>query len=387
MQYPTPDPGTRLPAVGTTIFSVMSALAVEHGAINLSQGYPDFDCPAELQAHVQRCMAEGLNQYAPMSGAPALCEAIAEKTLLHYDRKVDAGVEVTVTAGATEALFCAITALVRAGDEVIVFDPVYDSYEPAIHLAGGTAVRIPLRMSDYSIDWGRVADALSGKTRAIILNNPHNPTGATLARADLDTLAELLRDREIFVIADEVYEHIVFDGRAQQSIHRHAELAARSLVISSFGKTYHATGWKIGYCVAPKRLSEELRKVHQYVTFSVSTPLQHAYARFLRGDTDHFRKLPDFYQGKRDLFCALLQESRFAFQPSAGTYFQLADYSAIADTLDVEFSRWLTAEVGVAAIPVSVFQEAPDPKQRLVRFCFAKNDNTLRKAAEKLCQI
>ena len=381
------DPGTRLPEVGTTIFSVMSALATKHDAINLSQGYPDFDCPRELQENVRRFMAQGLNQYAPMGGVPALCEAISEKTQRLYDRMVDPVSEVTVTAGATEALFCAITALVRAGDEVIVFDPVYDAYEPAIHLAGGRARHIPLRASDYSVDWQRVADALGPKTRAVILNNPHNPSGATLSADDLVTLAELLRDRDVFVIADEVYEHIVFDGARHESVHRHPELTARSLVISSFGKTYHATGWKVGYCIAPERLTEELRKVHQFVTFSVNTPMQYAYADYLRTHPGHCEELPDFYQAKRDLFCSLLAESRFKFKPSAGTYFQLVDYGAIAQSDDETFAHWLTTEIGVAAIPVSVFCEAPSKDERVVRFCFAKNGATLRAAAEKLCQI
>lgn len=387
MPVNSPDPGTRLPAVGTTIFSVMSALAVEHDAINLSQGYPDFDCPAGLQDNVRRFMAGGFNQYAPMSGVTTLCEEIAAKTRRLYGRNVDPVTEVTVTAGATEALFCAITALVRTGDEVIVFDPVYDLYEPVIQLAGGHARHIPLRPSDLGVDWQQVADALNSKTRAIVFNNPHNPTGATLSADDLATLAALLRDRDIFVIADEVYEHMVFDGKSHQSLNRHEELAVRSMVISSFGKTYHATGWKIGYCVAPPRLTEELRKVHQFVTFSVDTPMQHAYADYLRSNPDHCETLPGFYQAKRDLFCSLLRESRFRLTPSAGTYFQVVDYGAIADSDDVEFARWLTTHVGVAAIPISVFEQTPDGEQRRVRFCFAKNDNTLRAAAEKLCRI
>lgn len=383
----TPDPGTRLPKVGTTIFSVMSALAQEHGAINLSQGFPDFDCPAALQAAVTRHMAEGRNQYAPMGGVPALSEAIAAKVERLYGRRVDPVTEVTVTAGATEALFCAITALVRPGDEVIVFDPVYDAYEPAIELAGGRAVHLPLTPPLHGVDWQRVSDALGPQTRALILNSPHNPSGATLSAADLQTLAALLGDRPVFVIGDEVYEHIVFDGRRHESLNCYPELAARSLVISSFGKTYHATGWKIAYCVAPPRLTAELRKVHQYVTFSVATPLQYAYADYIAAHPEHYSELPAFYQGKRDRFCALLTESRFTFTPSAGTYFQLADYSAIADTDDVSFARWLTREAGVAAIPVSVFYETPDPRQRRVRFCFAKNDDTLQRAAERLCRI
>ncbi len=387
MSHERPDPGTRLPNVGTTIFSVMSSLAADHQAINLSQGYPDFDCPPELQENVQRYMGRGLNQYAPMGGVPVLCEAIAEKTLRLYGRDVDPVTEVTVTAGATEALFCAITALVRAGDEVVVFDPVYDAYEPAVHLAGGRTVRIPLRPPSYGVDWQRVADVLSDKTRAIILNNPHNPTGATLSANDLDALCELTRGRDVFLVADEVYEHIVFDGLPHQSLHRREELAARSLVISSFGKTYHATGWKVGYSIAPPRLTEELRKVHQFVTFSVATPLQYAYADYLRSNPAHYEGLPEFYQAKRDLFCSLLANSRLTLMPSAGTYFQLADFSTVAERNDVEFARWLTTDVGVAAIPISVFEQNPDANQRMVRFCFAKNDDTLRAAAEKLCRI
>lgn len=387
MAVVTPDPGTRLPQVGTTIFTVMSALAHEHGAINLSQGFPDFDCPAELQAAVTRHMAAGRNQYAPMGGVPALNEAIAAKVSTLYGRIVDPTREVTVTAGATEAIFCAITSLVRPGDEVIVFDPVYDAYEPAIELAGGRTVHIPLSPPQHAVDWQRVGEALGPRTRAIILNSPHNPTGATVSQTDLETLTELLRDSSVFVIADEVYEHIVFDELPHESLNRYPELAARSLVVSSFGKTYHATGWKIAYCVAPPRLTEELRKVHQYVTFSVATPLQYAYADYLGAHPEHYAELPRFYQAKRDLFCELLARSRFTVIPSAGTYFQLADYRAIADSDDVAFTRWLTTHVGVAAIPISVFYETPDPDQRLVRFCFAKTDNTLQQAAERLCKI
>jgi len=381
------DPGTRLPNVGTTIFSVMSTLATKHRAINLSQGYPDFDCPPALQENVKRFMAQGLNQYAPMGGVPELCTAIAEKTLRLYGRNVDPVHEVTVTAGATEALFCAITALVRSGDEVIVFDPVYGAYEPAIQLAGGRTVHIPLQVPNHGVDWQRVADAVNEKTRAITLNNPHNPTGSTLSADDLDTLCELTRDRHLFLVADEVYEHIVFDSLPHQSLHRHDELATRSLVISSFGKTYHATGWKVGYCIAPPRLTEELRKVHQFVTFSVATPLQYAYAEYLQSNPEHYESLPEFYQAKRDLFCSLLADSALTLVPSAGTYFQLADFSAVAEKSDVEFARWLTTEVGVAAIPTSVFEQSPDAARRVVRFCFAKNDDTLQAAAEKLCQI
>ena len=377
---------SKLPRVGTTIFSVMSALAAEHGALNLSQGFPDFDGPEALRERVGHYLNHGRNQYAPMTGVPSLRAAIAAKVAALYGRDTDADAEVTVTSGGTEALFCAIHAVIRPGDEVIVFDPAYDSYEPAVELAGGRCVHLPLRAPDYRPDWNAVAAALTRRTRLIILNSPHNPTGAVLSPADLDQLEALVRERDILLLADEVYEHIVFDGAEHQSLLRRPALAERAFVVSSFGKTYHVTGWKIGYCVAPAALSAELRKVHQYVTFASMTPVQLALADFLEAHPEHHLALPAFYQHKRDRFCALLADSRFRITPAAGTYFQLLDYSAITDEHDVALARRLTVEHGIASIPVSVFYQTP-PADRVLRFCFAKDDATLARAAEVLCAI
>ena len=377
---------SKLPRVGTTIFSVMSALAAEHGALNLSQGFPDFDGPEALRERVGHYLNHGRNQYAPMTGVPSLRAAIAAKVAALYGRVTDADAEVTVTSGGTEALFCAIHAVIRPGDEVIVFDPAYDSYEPAVELAGGRCVHLPLRAPDYRPDWNAVAAALTRRTRLIILNSPHNPTGAVLSPADLDQLEALVRERDILLLADEVYEHIVFDGAEHQSLLRRPALAERAFVVSSFGKTYHVTGWKIGYCVAPAALSAELRKVHQYVTFASMTPVQLALADFLEAHPEHHLALPAFYQHKRDRFCALLADSRFRITPAAGTYFQLLDYSAITDEHDVALARRLTVEHGIASIPVSVFYQTP-PTDRVLRFCFAKDDATLARAAEVLCAI
>lgn len=377
---------TKLPKVGTTIFTVMSQLAVEHKAVNLGQGFPDFDGPPALREALAAAMGSAKNQYAPMTGIPRLREQIALKVERMYGARINAGTEITVTSGATEALFAAIAACVRAGDEVIVLDPCYDSYEPAIELCGGRTVHVPLRLPDFSVDWQRVRDAVSAKTRMILVNSPHNPSGAVFTRADLDTLAEITRGREILVLSDEVYEHIVFDGLDHQSVLRHAELAARSFVVSSFGKTYHCTGWKVGYCIAPAVLSAEFRKVHQYLTFCTFQPAQWAFADFMESDPQHYLDLPKFYQGKRDHFRALLAGSRFRLLPVSGAYFQLVDYSAISDSDDLNFCERLIREVGVAAIPVSAFYESP-PNSRLVRFCFAKNDDTLASAAERLCRL
>ncbi|MCY1209503.1 Methionine aminotransferase [compost metagenome] len=379
---------SKLPNVGTTIFTQMSQLAAEVGAINLSQGFPDFSAPAALCDAVGRHIAAGHNQYAPMTGLPALREQVAAKVATFYGRAVSADAEVTITPGATEAIFCAIQAVVRAGDEVIVLDPCYDSYEPSVELAGGRCVHVPLALPGFSIDWQRMRDALSPRTRMIILNSPHNPSGALISRAELDQLAELIRDRDIYLVSDEVYEHLVFDGVSHVSVLAHDELYARAFVVSSFGKTYHVTGWKTGYVVAPPALSAELRKVHQYVNFCGVTPLQWALADFMAAHPEHLAELPAFYQAKRDLFCDLLAGSRFGFTRAAGTYFQLVDYSAIRDDLDdVAMSEWLTREHGVAAIPVSVFYQQAPKDLRLVRFCFAKREETLRQAAEKLCAI
>jgi methionine aminotransferase len=377
---------SKLPDVGTTIFTVMSQLAADCGAINLSQGFPDFAAPEDLVERVTRHLRAGHNQYAPMAGTPELREQIAAKVERLYGRRTDPATEVTVTSGATEALFCAIQAFLHPGDEVLVFDPAYDSYEPAARLAGARTLHVPLAPPDFAIDWERVAAALSPRTRMIVLNSPHNPTGAVVSAADLDALAALVRDRPIVVLGDEVYEHIVFDGLRHESLLRHAELAARSLVVSSFGKTYHATGWKIGYCVGGAPLMAEFRKVHQFVQFCVVTPMQLALAEFLASAPEHYLGLPAFYQEKRDLFCRLVAPSRFRLTPSRGTYFQLLDYAQVSDERDVDFARRLTREAKVASIPVSVFCAEPDGT-RYLRFCFAKDAATLEVAAQILCRI
>jgi methionine aminotransferase len=377
---------TKLPKVGTTIFSVMSQLATQHKAINLGQGFPDFDGPQALRDALTAAMNSGKNQYAPMTGVPKLREQIALKTERLYGRKVSADTEITVTSGATEALFAAIAAVVHTGEEVIVLDPCYDSYEPAIELAGGRAVHIPLQLPDFSVDWQRVKDAVTPRTRMILINSPHNPSGAVLDASDLETLAGIVRGTDIFVLSDEVYEHIIFDGLAHQSVLRHEELAARSFVISSFGKTYHCTGWKVGYCIAPPQLSAEFRKVHQYLTFCTFSPAQWAFADMLESDPGHYLDLPAFYQAKRDHFRQLLAPSKFKLQPVKGAYFQLVDYSALKATDDLNFCEWLVREAGVAAIPISAFYETP-PDARLVRLCFAKNEATLAAAAERLCRL
>ncbi|MCW3148566.1 pyridoxal phosphate-dependent aminotransferase [Stutzerimonas stutzeri] len=379
---------SKLPNVGTTIFTTMSQLAAETGAINLSQGFPDFDGPLALREAVARHVLGGHNQYAPMTGLPALREQVATKVRTLYGRSVDADREVTITPGATQAIFCAIQALIRPGDEVIVFDPCYDSYEPSVQLAGGVCVHQQLSLPSFAIDWQRLADAITPRTRMIVLNTPHNPSGALLERSDLDRLAELIRERDIYLLSDEVYEHLVFDGREHASVLRHDELYQRAVVISSFGKTYHVTGWKTGYVVAPPALSAELRKVHQYVSFTGVTPLQWALAEFMAAHPEHLSELPGFYQAKRDLFCDLLAGSRFSFTRAAGTYFQLVDYSTIRPDLnDVAMAEWLTREHGVASIPISVFYQQAPQDLRLIRFCFAKREETLRQAAERLCAI
>jgi methionine aminotransferase len=383
-----PPIDSKLPGVGTTIFTVMSRLAAEHGAINLSQGFPGFEPPGRLVDLVDGHMRRGgANQYAPMAGLPRLREAIAAKVATYYGCRVDAESAVTVTSGGTEALFCAIQALVRTGDEAIVLDPAYDSYAPAITLAGGRTVHVPLHRPSFRPDWDRVRAALTPRTRLLILNFPHNPTGAVLDGGDLDALAEVLHDSSACILADEVYEHMVFDGRPHHSLLTHPELAERSLVVSSFGKTYHATGWKVGYCVAPPALTAEFRKVHQFVQFAVATPLQAGIADFMADCPQHARELPAFYQAKRDRFVELLAATRFRLVPAQGTYFQLADYSAVSDLPDVEFARWLTTQCGVAPIPISVFSAQPPVAERIVRFCFAKHEATLVAAALKLREL
>ncbi|WP_397432673.1 pyridoxal phosphate-dependent aminotransferase [Pseudomonas chlororaphis] len=379
---------SKLPNVGTTIFTQMSQLAVETGALNLSQGFPDFDGPQALRDAVARHIASGHNQYAPMTGLPALRQQVAAKIARSYGVQVNAETEVTITPGATQAIFCAIQAVIQPGDEVIVFDPCYDSYEPSVELAGGRCIHVQLGLNDFAIDWQKLGEALSPRTRMIILNAPHNPSGALISRAELDQLAALIRDRDIYLVSDEVYEHLVFDGIPHVSVLAHEELYQRAFVVSSFGKTYHVTGWKTGYVVAPPALSAELRKVHQYVSFCGVTPLQYALADYMAEHPEHVEELPAFYQAKRDLFCDLLGASRFSFTRVAGTYFQLVDYSQIRPDLnDVEMAIWMTREHGVATIPVSVFYREPPQGQRLVRLCFAKREETLRQAAEKLCVI
>ncbi|WP_342649641.1 pyridoxal phosphate-dependent aminotransferase [Pseudomonas sp. REB1044] len=379
---------SKLPNVGTTIFTRMSQLAAQTGALNLSQGFPDFDAPPALLEAVSRHVSAGHNQYAPMTGLPVLREQVAAKIARLYGVQVDAEQEITITPGATEALFCAIQAVIQPGDEVIVFDPCYDSYAPAVALAGGRCVHLQLSDGDFRIDWQAFSDALTPRTRLVVLNSPHNPSGALITREDLDQLAALIAGRDLYLLSDEVYEHLVYDGVQHASVLAHEALYARAFVVSSFGKTYHVTGWKTGYVVAPPALSAELRKVHQYVNFCGVTPLQWALADFMAEHPAHVDELPGFYQAKRDLFCDLLHTSRFRFTRAAGTYFQLVDYSAIRPDLDdVQMALWLTREHGVASIPVSVFYQQPIPAQRLVRLCFAKREETLRQAAEKLCAI
>ena len=378
---------TKLPKVGTTIFTVMSQLAVEHGAVNLGQGFPDFAVPPLLADALARAMAEGRNQYAPMSGVPALRQAIAAKTLDCYGRRVDADAEVTVTSGASEAIFDAVLAVVRPGDEVVVLDPCYDCYEPAIDLAGGVAAHVPLDPVDFSVDWARVRAAITPRTRLLFINTPHNPSGAMLAAADMAALADIVRDTGVLILSDEVYEHIVFDGRVHESVLRYPELAARSFVISSFGKTYHCTGWKIGYCIAPAALSAEFRKVHQYNTFCSFTPAQFAFAEMIEKHPEHYRELGGFYQAKRDRFAEQLRGTRLVPLPVPGGYFQLVDYSAVSELDDAAFCRWLTIEKGVAAIPLSPFYAAPPPGQRLARLRFAKLPETLDAAIARLEKV
>ncbi|WP_196304020.1 pyridoxal phosphate-dependent aminotransferase [Pluralibacter gergoviae] len=379
-------PQSKLPALGTTIFTQMSALAAEHGAINLSQGFPDFDGPDYLQARLAHHVAQGANQYAPMTGVPALREAIADKTAELYGYRPDAASDVTVTAGATEALYAAITALVREGGEVICFDPSYDSYAPAVQLSGGILQRIALQPPQFRVDWQAFAGLLSERTRLVILNTPHNPSATVWRQEDFAALWQAIADREIYVISDEVYEHICFADGGHASVLAHPQLRQRAVAVSSFGKTYHMTGWKVGYAVAPAAISAELRKIHQYLTFAVNTPAQLALADMLRHAPEHYRDLPAFYRARRDLFINALSSSRLEVLPCEGTYFLLVDYSAVSDLDDVSFCRWLTTEVGVAAIPLSVFCDGPFP-HRLVRLCFAKQEATLLAAAERLCRL
>ena len=383
--FHTPVPPSRLPKVGTTIFTVMSALAAEHQAVNLGQGFPDFAGDPALLEAVAQAMREGHNQYPPMAGLAALREAVAGKIEALYGRRYDPGTEITVTAGATQAILTAILAIVGPGDEVIVLEPSYDSYVPNIELAGGTVVRVALQAGSFRPDFDAIAGAISTRTRAILVNSPHNPSATIWRRADLDRLAEILRPTEALLIADEVYEHMVYDGERHASASAHPELAARAFVVSSFGKTFHVTGWKIGTVAAPAPLTAEFRKVHQFNVFTVNTPMQHGLARYL-ADPAPYRDLPAFYQRKRDLFRAGLAGTRLRLLPSEGSYFQVVDYSAISALGEADFCRWLTTEIGVAAIPLSAFYD-DGRNQGLARFCYAKRDATLNTALERLAKL
>jgi methionine aminotransferase len=383
----TPIPSTKLPKVGTTIFTVMSQLAAEHKAVNLGQGFPDFPVPVRLVDELDKAMRAGHNQYAPMSGVPALRNAIAAKTERCYGWRPDADAEVTVASGASEAIFDAVAAVVRAGDEVIVLDPCYDCYEPAIELAGGVAVHVPLDPRTFAPDWAAVRAAITPRTRMLMINTPHNPSGAMLDASDMAAVDDLLRGTDILLLSDEVYEHIVFDGARHESVLRDPALRDRAFVVSSFGKTYHCTGWKIGYCIAPPALSTEFRKVHQYNTFCSFTPAQHAFAAMIEAEPGHYEQLGAFYEAKRDHFREQLLTTKLRPLPVPGGYFQLVDYSAISDLDDLAFCRWLTVEHGVAAIPLSPFYAAPPAGQRLARLCFAKNEATLDAAIERLQKL
>lgn len=378
---------SKLPNVGTTIFSVMSALAAEKNAVNLGQGFPDFDCDPALIDLVTAAMKSGCNQYPPMPGVPALRKAISQKIKLIYGRAYNPESEVTITAGATQALLTAILCCVHPGDEVIVIEPAYDSYVPAIELAGGTPVLVPMEVGPkgYAVRWSKVAAAVTWKTRLIVINSPHNPTGTVLRKGDIQALADIVAGTSILVLSDEVYEHMVYDGERHESICRHPQLAARSFVVSSFGKTYHATGWKVGYVAAPASFTTEFRKVHQFNVFTVNTPMQHGIAAYMASSAPYLG-LPAFYQRKRDVFRAGLAKTRFKLLPADGTYFQCVDYSAISKMPEADFAKWLTTEIGVAAIPISAFYAEPKDAG-IVRFCFAKKEETLRAALDRLARI
>lgn len=381
----TPPIASKLPAVGTTIFTVMSTLAAEHGAVNLGQGFPDFDCAPELIQAVTTAMNQGHNQYPPMPGVPMLRDAIAAKIEALYGHRYRPADEITVTAGATQAIITAILAVVHAGDEVIVLEPCYDSYGPNIELAGGVVVRVPLTPHSFRPDFAKIAAALTPRTRAIIINTPHNPSGTVWTREDMLALQALLAPTEVLLISDEVYEHMVFDGQLHQSAARFPGLAARAFIVSSFGKTYHVTGWKVGYVAAPASLMAEFRKVHQFNVFTVNTPMQHGLAHYMADPAPHLN-LPAFYQRKRDLFRQGLQATRFKLLPCEGSYFQCVDISDVSPLGEADFCKWLTAEIGVAAIPLSAFY-GDGFDQRVVRFCFAKKDETLQAALSRLAKL
>ncbi|NDP62324.1 pyridoxal phosphate-dependent aminotransferase [Polaromonas sp.] len=384
----TPRLASRLPRVGTTIFTVMSALAAEKGAVNLGQGFPDFDCDPQLVEAVTGAMQRGLNQYPPMAGVPVLREAVAAKLAALYDRSYDPVSDITITAGATQAILTIILAIVHPGDEVIVLEPCYDSYVPNIELAGGTVVRVPLTPGTFRPDFDKIRAAISLRTRAIIVNSPHNPSATVWTEAEMLLLQELLAPTDVLLISDEVYEHMVFDaaqGNLHQSAARFAGLAARAFIVSSFGKTYHVTGWKVGYVAAPASLMAEFRKVHQFNVFTVNTPVQHGLAAYMASDRPYL-DLPAFYQRKRDLFRTGLENTRFKLLPSEGSFFQCVDISEVSDLGEADFCHWLTTDIGVAAIPLSAFY-GDGFDQRVVRFCFAKKDETLHLALERLARL
>jgi methionine aminotransferase len=385
MMTSTPTLHTKLPKVGTTIFTVMSALATEHKAVNLGQGFPDFNCDPRLVEGVTSAMTQGLNQYPPMTGVPALREAVAAKVQAVYGRRYDPATEITITAGATQAIITAILAVVHPGDEVIVLEPCYDSYIPNIELAGGVTVPVPLTPGTFRPDFDKIAAAITPKTRAILINSPHNPSGMVWTAQEMLQLQNLLAPTNILLISDEVYEHMVFDGVPHESAARYPGLAARAFIVSSFGKTYHVTGWKVGYVAAPASLSAEFRKVHQFNVFTVNTPVQHGLAAYM-ADPKPYLGLPAFYQRKRDLFRAGLAHTRFKLLPGEGTYFQCVDISDVSDLSEAEFCQWLTREIGVAAIPLSAFY-GDSFDQRVVRFCFAKKDETLNAALARLVRL
>lgn len=384
MNYPNLI-GSKLPNTGTTIFTTMSKLAAENNAINLSQGFPDFNCDKELIGLINKHMLAGSNQYAPMPGLMSLREAIAQKTEELYSANYDPETEITITAGATQAIFTAISAIIREGDEVIIFEPAYDCYQPAIELNGGKTIYLQLKAPTYSIDWEEVKKVLNYRTKMIIINTPHNPTGSIMTAADMAKLEKLTKGTDIIIISDEVYEHIIFDGYEHQSVARYPKLAERSFIISSFGKTFHATGWKMGYCVAPKNLMVEFRKVHQFVVFSCNTPIQHALAEYLKNKSNYMN-LGAFYQQKRDYFIKLIKGSKFTFEPASGTYFQLLRYNALSKEKDTDYAIRLTKEFAIASIPISVFYHN-NVDNKVLRFCFAKKEETLEKAAEILNRI
>jgi methionine transaminase len=381
----TPPLKTKLPAVGTTIFTVMSALATDHKAVNLGQGFPDFDCDPKLVKAVNKAMTTGLNQYPPMTGVGVLRDAVAIKIEALHGRNYDSVSEITITAGATQSIITAILAIVHPGDEVIVLEPCYDSYVPNIELAGGIVVRVPLTPGTFRPDFDKISAAITPKTRAIIINSPHNPSATIWSGEDMLKLQEVLDPTDIFLISDEVYEHMVYDGQEHQSVARFPALAARAFIVSSFGKTYHVTGWKVGFVAAPAALTAEFRKVHQFNVFTVNTPVQYGLASYM-DDAKPYLTLPAFYQRKRDLFRTGLAKTKFKLLPSTGSYFQCVDISDVSDLPEAEFCKWLTTEIGVAAIPLSAFY-GNGFDQHIVRFCFAKKDETLNMALEKLKQL